>query len=246
MKTVLITGATAGFGRALASTYAKNGYYVIATGRRKDRLSALQAEYPDNIDILCFDMRDNKAIEESVASLQRPVDILINNAGLDTGALQNLEMISWENIETMIQTNIIGLTCLTRAMLSHMKARNQGHIINIGSVSALYPYKGAAVYGGTKAYVSLFSLNLRAELLGTDIRVSNIEPGIADTEFSLVRFADENRAKEVCEHFQALTPQDIADIIYFISTLPPHVNINAIEIMSTHQAFAGFAIHREA
>lgn len=245
MKTVFITGATAGFGLALAHKYANEGYHVIATGRRKERLEALQSSYKEGtIDILCFDIQDTDAIEKAVSSLTSHIDILINNAGLATGGLQNLEDVSWNDISTMINTNIIGLVFLTKQILPLMKQRNSGHIINIGSVSGTYPYKGAAVYGGTKAFVEMFSLNLRAELLGTDIRVSNIEPGIADTEFSLVRFSDEERAKQVCENFQALTAEDIAEIVYFTSIVPPHVNINSIEIMSTHQAFAGFAIHR--
>lgn len=245
MKSVLITGATAGFGLALAHKYAKEGYHVIATGRRKERLKALQSSYENGtIDILCFDIQDTDAIEQAISSLTCPIDILINNAGLATGGLQNLEDVSWSDITTMINTNITGLVFLTRKILPLMKQKDSGHIINIGSVSGTYPYKGAAVYGGTKAFVKMFSLNLRAELLGSNIRVSNIEPGVADTEFSLVRFADEARAKQVCENFKALTAEDIAEIVYFTSTLPPHVTLNSVEIMSTHQAFAGFAIHR--
>ena len=246
MKRVLITGATAGFGLALAHKYAKEGYHVIATGRRKERLESLQSCYQSGIvDILCFDMKDTNAIEHAISSIKNPIDILINNAGLATGGLENLEDVTWSDISTMIETNVIGLVFLTKLILPCMKERNSGHIINIGSVSGTYPYKGAGVYGGTKAFVKMFSLNLRAELLGTQVRVSNIEPGIADTEFSFVRFSDEKRAKQVCENFQALTAEDIAEIVYFTSVLPSHVTINSLEVMSTNQAFAGFALHRE-
>lgn len=246
MKTVLITGATSGFGLALAHKYAKEGFHVVATGRRKERLEALQSSYNLGVvDIICFDIQNSDAIHNALSSLNTPIHILINNAGLATGGLENLEDVSYLDINAMIQTNIFGLVTLTKEILPLMEKNNHGHIINVGSVSGTYPYKGAAVYGGTKAFVKMFSLNLRAELLGTNIRVTNIEPGIADTEFSLVRFQNEERANKVCENFQALTSDDIADVIYFTSSLPPHVNINSLEIMSTYQAFAGFAVHRD-
>lgn len=245
MKTVCISGATAGFGEALLHTYVNAGYHVIATGRRRERLTSFLDQYgPERITVLPFDIQNKQATYDAIATVSRPIDILINNAGLALGGLEDFDTVSDDAMETMVRTNVLGLLYLTKCVLPSMKQRNSGHIVNIGSVSGTYPYKGSGVYGASKAFVQMFSLNLRAELLGTAIRVSNIEPGVADTEFSLVRFDSQKRAKEVCENFSALTAEDIATVVFFVTSLPSHVNINTLELMSVDQSFAGFSIHR--
>ncbi len=249
-QTVLITGATSGFGAACARSFAEQGANLILVGRRADRLHALHKQLSGQaaVHVIVLDVRDRRAVTEALASLPAPfssVDLLINNAGLALG-LEPAHRASLDEWETMIDTNVKGLTYCTRALLPGMVARNRGHIVNLGSVAGNYPYPGGNVYGATKAFVRQFSHNLRADLLGTRIRVTNIEPGLADTEFSVVRFkGDAERATEVYRGTEPLTADDIAEIICWVVALPPHVNVNSLEVMPTCQSWAPFAIHRE-
>ena len=249
-KIALVTGATSGFGDACAEAFVRAGMRVIATGRRKDRLEALAARLgKDRIHPLVLDVQDRAAVEEAVASLPpalSAIDVLVNNAGLALG-LEPAQRASLDEWETMIATNCRGLVTMTRAVLPGMVERNRGHVVNVGSVAALYPYPGGNVYGATKAFVHQFTLNLRADLLGTAVRATVVEPGMAETEFSLVRFSgDASKASKVYEGVKPLTAQDIAEAILWIVSLPAHVNVNAIELMPVQQAFSPFAIHRKA
>ncbi len=245
---ILVTGATSGFGRETARLAVADGARVIATGRRQERLDALQEELgTENLLPLCFDIRDHDAVADAVASIPeawRPIDALVNNAGLalNTAKAQDVPMDEWER---MIDTNIKGLIYMTRAILPEMLARDRGYILNVGSMAGNYPYPGGNVYGGSKAFVKQFSLNLRSDLLGSNIRVTNLEPGLAETEFSLVRLGDEAAADKVYEGTDPLTGEDVARCILFCLSQPPHVNINRMEIMPTCQAPAGLAIHRK-
>jgi 3-hydroxy acid dehydrogenase/malonic semialdehyde reductase len=248
-KTIFITGATAGFGEAMARRFAAGGHRLILTGRRKDRLDKLKAELKTPVHTVVLDVRDNKAVTQAVSSLPaefKAVDVLINNAGLamGMGPAHTSEMSDWE---TMIDTNIKGLIYVTRAILPGMVERDKGHIVNLGSVAGTYPYPGGNVYGGTKAFVHQFSLNLRADLVGANVRVTSVEPGMAETEFSVVRFkGDAAKAKDTYKGMQPMTPDDIAQTIEFITvTLPDHVNINTIEMMPVMQAFSPFAVKRQ-
>jgi len=252
-KTVFITGATSGFGLACASACAGQGAKIILTGRREDRLAAITKELGKQAYALQLDVRDNDAVVKAVKSLPAEfasVDILVNNAGLALG-FASFERQTIENLEQMVDTNIKGLMYCTHALLPGMIARADkdkrgGHIVNIGSVAGSHPYPGGNAYGATKAFVLQFSLNLRADLLGKNIRVTNIEPGMAETEFSLVRFkGDETKADAVYAGVQPLTADDIADAVLWCVTRPAHVNVNHMEVMPTQQAFAGFAVHRE-
>lgn len=247
-KTVLITGATSGFGLAIAKQCAAAGAKVVIAGRRKERLSALAKELGAQAYPLVLDVRDHEAVVKAVASLPvgfADIDVLVNNAGLALG-FNSFEAQSLENLEQMVDTNIKGLMYCTRAVLPAMIARNNGHIVNIGSVAGVYPYPAGNAYGGTKAFVAQFSLNLRADLLGKNIRVTNIEPGMAETEFSLVRFGgDAPKADAVYAGVEALSADDIADAVVWCITRPAHVNVNRMEVMPTQQAFAGFAVHRK-
>jgi serine 3-dehydrogenase len=246
-KTILITGATAGFGRAAAQRFAKAGWKVIGTGRRGDRLRALAEELGDAFLPLEIDMRDIAALD-SLAQLEPPwgeVDLLLNNAGL-APPMAGLPETDWDRIEEVLETNIAGLVALTRALLPKLIAR-KGAIINLGSVAGTYPYKGGAVYGGTKAFVHQFSLDLRSDLHGTGVRVTSIEPGMAETEFTIVRTGgDRDASDKLYAGVNPMTADDIADTIWWIANLPPRLNVNAIELMPVNQSFAGFAIHREA
>lgn len=247
--TVFITGATAGFGKAMAERYAREGWKIIVTGRRQERLDELKAALaPALVHTICYDVRDKQAAFDAVASLPAEfaeVDVLVNNAGLALG-LEPAQACSLDDWETMIDTNIKGLMFMTRALLPSMVERNKGHIVNLGSVAGTYPYPGGNCYGGTKAFVNHFSKNLRADLLGTRIRVTNIEPGLCETEFSVIRFkGDKEAASKVYEGTQPIVAEDIAEIVYWTTTLPPHVNINALEVMPVQQAFAPFAISRD-
>ncbi|MAM74172.1 SDR family oxidoreductase [uncultured Tistrella sp.] len=245
--TVLITGATAGFGAALARAYAASGDRLVLVGRRTERLEALKAELGGEVHVVALDVRDRKAVEEAMAALPAPfdaVDVLINNAGLALG-LNPAPSADLDDWDTMIDTNIKGLTYMTRAMLPGMVARDRGHIINLGSVAGTYPYPGGNVYGGTKAFVHQFSLNLRADLLGANVRVTSIEPGMADTEFSTVRFGgDKERAAKVYEGMTPMSADDIANVIHWVSKTPRHLNINVLELMPVMQAFNAFAVKR--
>lgn len=247
-KTLLITGATSGFGEATARLAIAKGAKVVITGRRKQRLDALRKELGEaNVHPLCFDIRDREAVGMAAASIPeafRPIDALVNNAGLalNTAPAQDVPLEEWEQ---MIDTNIKGLLYMTRAVLPEMLARNAGHIINIGSMAGNYPYPGGNVYGASKAFVKQLSLNLRTDLLGTLIRVTNLEPGLAETEFSEVRLGNKEKAAEVYKGTAPLRAEDVAECVLFCLTLPVHVNINRMEIMPTCQAPAGLAIHRD-
>lgn len=246
-KIVLVTGATSGFGEACVRLCVAEGAKVIATGRRAERLAALKTQLP-GIHTLVFDVRDQEAVQRAIATLPKEwatIDVLVNNAGLALGIEAFADKPSVD-MEQMIDTNIKGLLYCTSAVLPGMIARNSGHIVNIGSVAGTYPYTGGNVYGATKAFVKQFSLNLRADLLGKNVRVTNIEPGMADTEFSLVRFGgDAAKADAVYQGVAALTAEDIAQAVLWCVSRPTHVNINRMEVMPTQQAFPGFAVHRD-
>jgi serine 3-dehydrogenase len=247
MKTILITGTTAGFGEAAARKFAGGGWRTIGTGRRSDRLKRLQDELGDAFLPLEVDMRDREAVE-SLARLEAPwgeIDLLLNNAGLapPTDPLPDTD---WGRIETVIDTNITGLVALTRALLPKLIER-KGQIINLSSVAATYPYKGGAVYAGTKAFVRQFSLDLRCDLAGTGVRVTSVEPGMAETEFTLVRTGGDKEASDkLYAGMNPMTPQDHADLFWWLANLPPHLNINTIELMPVTQSWAGFSVAREA
>lgn len=247
-KVVVITGASSGFGKATALQFAKNGWQVIALARRIEKLQALQKEIgEDGCYIRGFDVCSQQDIDSFVDYLksnQIKVDLLVNNAGLALG-LDSADKASHDDWQTMVDTNINGLIFMTRAILPLMVEAKQGHIINIGSIAGTYAYPGGNTYGATKAFVAQFSLNLRADLAGTGIRVTNIEPGLAETEFSLVRFhGDKNKADGVYQDVSPLIAEDIAESIYWSASMPAHVNINRIEIMPTCQAFSPLSIAR--
>jgi 3-hydroxy acid dehydrogenase/malonic semialdehyde reductase len=245
----LVTGASSGFGHAIAKKLAAAGWCVIAAARRTDRLAALAAEVPGRIRPLPLDVRDRAAIDTALASLPegwRAIELLVNNAGLALG-LEPAQRADLDDWTTMIATNCTGLVTLTHAVLPDMVARDSGQIINIGSVAATYPYPGGNVYGATKAFVQQFTRNLKSDLVGTHVRVSCIEPGLCGgSEFSNVRFkGDDARAAAVYEGTEPLTPEDIADTVLWLASRPRHVNINLIELMPTCQAPAGMAIKRQ-
>ncbi len=244
-KTVLITGATSGFGKACAEYFAEKGWQLILTGRRTERLEQLQEQLGSSVSkIITLDVRDRAAVEAAFSDLG-DVDLLLNNAGLALGLEPSWE-VSLDDWDTMVDTNIKGLTYCTRALLPHMVKRNSGHIINIGSVAANWPYPGGNVYGGTKAFVQQFSRNLRADLIGHDVRVTVIEPGMAESEFSNIRFkGDNDKAAKVYEGTRSLTPRDIAEIVYWTTERPAHVNVNTLEVMCIDQAWNPFAVHRK-
>lgn len=244
-----ITGATSGFGAACARLFAAHGWTLILCGRRLDRLDTLCAELAATTPVhaLPLDVRDESTVNAAVAALPvefAAIDLLINNAGLALG-LEPAHRCDMDDWQRMIDTNIKGLLYCTRAILPGMVARDRGHLINIGSVAGSYPYPGGNVYGATKAFVKQFSLNLRADLLGTRVRVTNIEPGLAESGFSLVRFkGDEGKAAQIYQGTEPLQPKDIADIVYWTASCPAHININRVEVMPVDQAFAPFAISR--
>jgi len=244
---VFVTGASAGFGAAIARRFIADGARVVATARRLDRLHALREELGPKLLPVELDVRDNAAVERAVAALPAEfaeIDLLVNNAGLALG-LQPAHKTDLADWERMVDTNIKGLMYCTRAVLPGMVARDRGHVVNLGSVAGEWPYPGGNVYGGTKAFVRQFSLNLKADLIGTRVRVSEIEPGMAESEFSLVRFGgDAEKAKAVYAGTQPLTPEDIADTVHWIASRPAHVNINTISLMPTCQAFSPFAVKR--
>lgn len=247
---VLVTGASAGFGEAIARTFAKNGHKVIAAARRADRLRLLAEEFKGQILELRLDVSDRTAVERALSSLPcdfSEIDVVVNNAGLALG-LSPAHEANLDDWETMIDTNIKGAAFVTRATLPSMVRRNVGHVINMGSVAASYPYPGGNVYGATKAFLRQFSLNLRADLHGTRVRVTDIEPGlVGGSEFSVVRFAgDDQRAQSVYEGADPLTPDDIADAVYWVATRPGRVNVNTLELMPVSQSFAALPIARGA
>jgi len=245
---VLVTGATSGFGAAIARRFAREGHRIIASGRRVDRLEALGAELGDAVLTVPLDVRDPAAVERAVAGLPADfgaIDLLVNNAGLALG-LEPAQRASLDDWERMVDTNVKGLMTVTRTVLPGMVARDRGHVVNIGSTAARWPYPGANVYGATKAFVHQFSLNLRADLLGTKVRVTVIDPGmVAGTEFSNVRFhGDDARAAQVYAGVEPLTPEDVAETVWWVATLPARVNVNAIELMPVCQSYAGLAVAR--
>jgi 3-hydroxy acid dehydrogenase / malonic semialdehyde reductase len=247
--TALVTGATAGFGVAIARRLHGAGARVVLAARRTERLDALQAELgAERVHTLTLDVRQRQAVFAGIDGLPqqfRDLSILVNNAGLALG-VEPAPSADLDNWDTMIETNISGLTYVTRAVLPGMVARKRGHVVNLGSVAGTYPYPGGNAYGATKAFVSQFSLNLRADLLGTGVRVSSIEPGMAETEFGLVRYkGDADKAAAVYKGMQPLTAEDVAESVLWCCTLPAHVNINRVEMMPTAQAFGGFAVHRQ-
>jgi NADP-dependent 3-hydroxy acid dehydrogenase YdfG len=244
---VLITGATSGFGAEMANKFAQHGHKVIATGRRKDRLDALAKELGASVLPVVMDVSSKTSIKDALAALPadwQEIDVLINNAGLALG-IEPAHKASLEEWETMIDTNCKGLVTMTHSLLPGMVARGRGTIINLGSVAGAYPYPGGNVYGATKAFVDQFTLNLRADLIGTGVRATNIAPGLCGgTEFSNVRLKDDAAAAKVYQGTVPLTAKDIAETAYWIATLPPHVNINYIEMMPTCQGFSPFAVKR--
>ena len=247
MKTILITGATAGFGEAAARKFIAGGWAAIGTGRRTERLRKLQEELGDAFLPLAVDMRDREAVE-SLARLAAPwgeIDLLLNNAGFATPTTP-LPDTDWQWIDDVIQTNVTGLVALTRALLPRL-IECRGQIINISSVAGTYPYKGGSVYAGTKAFVHQFSLDLRCDLEGTGVRVTSVEPGMAETEFTIVRTGgDVESSRKLYAGVDPLTAEDHADLFWWLANLPQHININTIELMPVNQSWAGFAVHREA
>ncbi|GAA4751141.1 SDR family NAD(P)-dependent oxidoreductase [Sphingomonas daechungensis] len=245
-KTILITGATSGFGRASARRFAAGGWRVIGTGRRADRLKELAEELGDVFLPLEVDMRDPEALGD-LARLSAPwgdIDLLLNNAGLapPTTPLPETE---WSKLDQIIETNVTGLVALTRVLIPKLVER-KGQIINLSSVAANYPYKGGAVYAGTKAFVRQFSLDLRCDLEGTGVRVTSVEPGMAETEFTLVRTGgDQSASDALYSNMNPMTAEDHAELFWWLANLPPHLNINSIELMPVNQSWAGFAVHRE-
>ncbi|HUG46126.1 MAG TPA: SDR family NAD(P)-dependent oxidoreductase [Sphingomicrobium sp.] len=245
-KTILITGATAGIGEASARKFASAGWKVIATGRRGDRLRALADELGSCCLPLELDMRDVGSLEQ-LGGLATPwgnIDLLCNNAGLapPMEPLQNGEMADQAKV---IETNVTGLVALTRLLLPKLIER-RGAVINLSSVAATYPYRGGAVYAGTKAFVRQFSLDLRCDVAGTGVRVTSIEPGMVETEFTIVRTGGDKAASDALyADMDPMTGADIADTIWWVANLPGHVNINTIELMPTRQSFAGFAVARK-
>lgn len=248
---LLVTGASAGFGAAIVRRFAREetGARIIAAGRRLDRLEALAAELgAERVRPLALDVRDGAAVAAAIGALPEDwagIDLLVNNAGLALG-LEPAQRASLGDWETMIDTNVKGLVAVTHAVLPGMVARNRGHVVNIGSTAGEWPYPGGNVYGATKAFVRQFSLNLRADLFGTAVRVTDIEPGlVGGTEFSKVRFGDEARAAAVYQGTEALTPEDIADAVHWVASRPARVNVNTLQVMPVCQSFGPLRVHRE-
>ncbi|MBM7642778.1 SDR family NAD(P)-dependent oxidoreductase [Streptococcus loxodontisalivarius] len=249
IKRALVTGASAGFGEAICRQLLADGYQVIGAARRLEKLQSLQKELGDNFIPVQMDMRSTQSIDQALASLEgreNQIDLLVNNAGLALG-LDKANQADFRDWLTMIETNIIGLTYLTRQLLPSMVERNSGLIINMGSTAGTVPYPGANVYGSTKAFVKQFSLNLRADLAGTKIRVTNIEPGLCEgTEFSTVRFkGDEERVAQTYAGAHAIQAVDIANTVSWIASQPEHLNINRIEIMPVSQTFGPQPVFRD-
>lgn len=249
--TVVITGASSGFGTACARAFAKLGRRLVLTARRGEILREIEQELCTltKVHVQILDVRDKDAVAAAFSSLPvefAEVDLLVNNAGLALG-LEPAHEAKLEDWDTMVDTNIKGVMYCTRALLPGMVARNSGHVVNVGSVAGSWPYPGGNVYGATKAFVQQFSRNLRADLLGTAVRVTNIEPGMAETEFSKVRFkGDEEKAQRVYLGTEALLPEDVADVVVWVASLPPRVNINNVEMMSVNQAWGPLAVYRSS
>ncbi len=248
MNTILVTGATSGFGRATVARFHAAGWRVIATGRRAERLDALaDALGRERLHTAAFDIRDEAAMRAALDALPedfRGVDVLVNNAGLALGTApaQRADLAQWKQ---MIDTNVTALVTLTHALLPTLIER-RGAILNVSSVAATYPYTGGNVYGGTKAFVAQFSLGLRSDLHGTGVRVTSLEPGMAETEFTLVRTSGDQTASDTLYRgAEPITPEDIAETIFWVATLPPHLNVNRLELMPVRQSFAGFQVARD-
>jgi 3-hydroxy acid dehydrogenase/malonic semialdehyde reductase len=247
-RTVLVTGASSGFGSSIARRFAADGARVVIAARRGDRIAALAHELGDRALAIELDVRDREAVEFAIANLPAAfaeIDILVNNAGLAKG-LEPAQRATVDDWDQMVDTNCKGLMYATRAALPGMVARGRGHVINLGSVAGSYPYPGGNVYGASKAFVHQFSLNLRSDLHGTGVRVTCIEPGLAGgTEFSTVRFnGDQQRASAVYTGVDALGPDDVAEAVHWVASLPAHVNVNVLELMTVAQSFGPFQIHR--
>lgn len=247
-RTVLVTGATAGIGAATARKFVANGWKAIITGRREDRLQNLVAELgQEHVHPVSFDIRDEAAIAQALANLPdgfRDIDLLINNAGLALGTApaQEAQLDQWRQ---MIDTNITGLVTITHALLPRLIER-KGMIINLSSVAATYPYRGGNAYGGTKAFVRQFSLGLRSDLHGTGVRVTSIEPGMVETEFTLVRTGGDQTASDTLyQGANPMTAEDIANTLFWVASQPSHLNINTLELMPVTQSFAGFQVARD-
>ncbi|MCC6646461.1 MAG: SDR family NAD(P)-dependent oxidoreductase [Polyangiaceae bacterium] len=244
MKTVMITGASSGIGEAVARRFARDGARLVLAARRGDRLRDLARELGREAHVVELDVRDKQAVRAAVDAIPWELDVLVNNAGLAAG-LAPAARTSLDDWDAMIDTNVRGLVWLTHAVLPGMVARDRGHVVNMGSIAGTYPYPGGNVYGATKAFVAQLSLNLRADLLGTRVRVTNIEPGMVETEFSVVRFGgDEARAKEVYAGMAPMSADDVAEAVWWATSVPAHVNINRIELMPVAQAFSPFAVKR--
>jgi 3-hydroxy acid dehydrogenase/malonic semialdehyde reductase len=246
-STVLVTGATSGIGQACAEAFAREGARLVVCGRRLDRLTALAHRLPVPVHPLSFDLRDRPAAEAALASLPEAfarVDVLVNDAGLALG-LDPAQRASLDEWEQMIETNCRGLALITRLLLPGMVERGRGHVVNVGSVAGSYPYPSGNVYGATKAFVHQFSLNLKADLVGSGVRVTCVEPGMtADTEFSLVRLKDQESARQVYHGMQPLLAADVAEAVLWCVSRPPHVNVNVLELMPEAQGFGPFAVKR--
>jgi 3-hydroxy acid dehydrogenase / malonic semialdehyde reductase len=248
-RTVFVTGASSGFGAATVRRFAAGGARVIATARRAERLKGLAAELGPQVLPVALDVRDRAAVAEVASSLPAEfseVDVLVNNAGLALGRdpAQSADLDDWDQ---MIDTNCKGLVYMTRALLPGMVARGRGHVINIGSVAGTYPYPGGNTYAGTKAFVHQFSIALRSDVHGTGVRVTCVEPGMADTEFSTVRFnGDSVKADAVYAGMRPMTAGDIAESIHWAATMPAHVNVNVIELMATAQSLAPYQVARDS
>ncbi len=247
-KTVLVSGASAGFGAAIATRFAENGWRVIAFARRAERLAQLVERFGKNrVHTAAFDIRDEAAMRAALDALPesfRNIDVLVNNAGLALGTAkaQDCDLAQWKQ---MIDTNVTALVTLTRLLLPGLIER-RGAIVNIGSISGTYPYTGGNVYGGTKAFVTQFSLGLRCDLHGSGVRVTSVEPGMAETEFTLVRTGGDREASEkLYKGAHPITGQDIADTVWWIANLPPHLNVNRIEMMPVSQSPAGLQVARD-
>lgn len=248
MMIVLVTGATAGFGLAIARRFATDGARIIAVGRRQERLEALAAELPGQVLPLALDVTDRAAVAAAIGGLPADwaaIDLLVNNAGLARG-LAPAQEASLDDWEAMVDTNVKGLMYLTHAVLPGMVARNAGHVLNIGSTAAEWPYPGGNVYGASKAFVRQFSYNLRADLHGTKVRVTDIEPGlVGGTEFSTVRFGgDAEKAAGIYAGTDPLTPEDIADTVHWVATRPARVNVNLLQVMPVVQSFGPLRVHK--
>lgn len=244
--TAFISGATSGIGEATALRFAREGARLVVCGRRAERLEHLRRRLSVPVHAVVLDVRDRAAAERAVAALPPEfarVDVLVNNAGLALG-LEPAHRASLDDWDEMISTNARALVTLTRLLVPGMVERGRGHIVNLGSVAGTYPYPGGNVYGATKAFVHQFSLNLRADLVGTGVRVTSVEPGMTDTEFSLVRLKDPDKANAVYQGMDPLTAEDVADAIHWAVTRPAHVNVNAVELMPEAQSFSPFAVKR--